>query len=343
MTNNIFAVVYLLFFFCFSLLLYLIFCSLFILLYCAQITNAAHAKSSGKSNGTPRQASGTTKSQSGTNTNNAYRQKRQQRQKAAQEKRNQQQQGVSSGSARNKNKNFPQQMPMFPTPAFRPPSRHRPRRPPKTASGVTRRRRKKAGSSSKDSFGRNLDLEYRQRPSTAGGLGSKNFKSGSGLLQITPMFPDKASRAAVGDSVFNFSALPSKKVKSQQQQQNMNAGGGSGGNSPRRNRGGKETTNLGDNNGMQMNPRGQQDSGRGRGIQQQKKQSPRLSRGQIGGGGGSSGGGGGNRGGMQMNVNARGNFKPTAPGGGRGGRGGRGGQQKASPRMQRMQMQRNGM
>ena len=56
-------------------------------------------------------------------------------------------------------------------------------------------------------------MEYRQRPSTAGGLGGGNLKAGSGILQITPMFPDKASRAAVGDSVFNFSALPSKNLE----------------------------------------------------------------------------------------------------------------------------------
>ncbi len=212
---------------------------------------------------------------------------------------------------------------MFPTPKLRPPSRHRPRRPPKTASGVTRTRKPRKGQGL-GLNGRNLDLEYRQRPSTAGGLGGKDF-GGNLMLQITPMFRDKASRAAVGDSVFNFEKLAEGDL------QQAATGGG-------RRRGGRGAGGRGGAGGGARGNSGPGSLGQQRRKQAQRRQhaggsagaggghSPRLSRGQVGQGMGRRmnqqqfGGGGGGGGGMM----------PQAPGGTGGGRAG------VSPRQQRI-------
>ena len=102
----------------------------------------------GKANGTPRQAAEVQGRRSGGNMERGpitYRQKRQQRQKMEKKNKNnrnhqlQQQRKQRNGTTTIVSS---QQTPMFGNvPVYRPPSRHRPRRPPKTASGVTRRRK----------------------------------------------------------------------------------------------------------------------------------------------------------------------------------------------------------
>ena len=271
-------------------------------------------------------------------------QKQSPHQQSSQQQYSQQQSNAASNNNNNTNNTLVQ--PGFGVPAFRPPSRHRPRRPPKTASGVTRRRNFKKKSTSRrnnksrDTFGRsNLDREYRQRPSTAGGLGGKNFNAGDGLLQITAMFPDKASRDAVDPSIFNFSALPSKKLK------NTSSEFGGGGGSNRRSRGGGGgglTQNLG-NGALQTSPR---NGTGGNGIGSR----PRMNRDQVGGTNNNARNsrGGNKSGGMQMN---RGGYKPSAPGGVPSGTNGRSGGRNSngrssngkriSPRTQRMNVRAN--
>lgn len=286
---------------------------------------------------------------------NSYRQIRrqkaaeQQQQKQSPQQQSSQQQSNAASNNNNTNTNNTLVQPGFGVPAFRPPSRHRPRRPPKTASGVTRRRNFKKNSTSRrnnksrDTFGRsNLDREYRQRPSTAGGLGGKNFNAGDGLLQITAMFPDKASRDAVDPSIFNFSALPSKNLK------NTSLGFGGGGGSNRRSRGGGGgglTQNLG-NGAMQTSPRNGTGGTGGNGIGSR----PRMNRDQVGGANNNARNsrGGNKSGGMQM---SRVGYKPSAPGGVPGGTNGRSGGRNSngrssngkriSPRTQRMNVRAN--
>jgi hypothetical protein len=196
---------------------------------------------------------------------------------------------------------------------LRPPSRHRPRRPPKTATGVSRSRTKARGSKGTGS----LDLAYRQRPSTAGGLGGGNLKNGSKLLQITPMFKDATSRAAMGDSVFNFQKLADADgdlakmaaVNSGRGRRRRKASGGSAGGV------------MAAGGGRRGRAAGSSMSG----------QSPRLARGQIG------------QTSMSQQQHQQNGMIPTVPGGGGGRRGGGGkgvggggGRAGMSPRMQRI-------
>ena len=192
---------------------------------------------------------------------------------------------------------------------LRPPSRHRPRRPPKTATGVSRSRK---GRSSRGTD--NLDLAYRQRPSTAGGLGGSDFKAGSKLLQITPMFKDASSRAAMGDSVFNFQKLADADGGLAKIAASNNA------------RGRRRRKASGGSAGGASGRRGARGGGKS-----MAGQSPRLSRGQIGQTGMPQP--------MQQQGMGRGGMVPTVPGSrndrrGRGRSGG--GRSGVSPRMQRI-------
>ena len=149
---------------------------------------------------------------------------------------------------------------------LRPPSRHRPRRPPKTATGVSRSHKGRAANTKS-----NLDLAYRQRPSTAGGLGGGSFGKSS-LLQITPMFKDARSRAAMGDSVFNFrEQADADGDVAKMAAENPVRG-------RRRRKSGRTSAARSGNNGRRGRAAGSSMSGFGGAVQP----SPRLARNQIG-------------------------------------------------------------